>query len=168
MNELIDAVAQAYIDYTSPLVYLIEKVTESRQKGTILSLRQLEDFVEEATATTCTIIPLHALLSSVKDSDTGKAGDPTTRFIMEVIRENVLVMLRDNMTQAVSRLMRDYNDAAGSPQAIDTSLSRASHAICTELSRIKRLNRGFLPHPDLKELWERFSCRDDFAIPDLN
>ena len=167
MDELIDAVAQAYIDYTAPLVYLIEKVTESRQKDTTLSTQKLEDFVEEATATTCTIIPLHALLSSVKNSDMGKAGEPGTRFIMEVISENLLVLLRDNMARAISRLMRDYNDAAGSPQAIDTSLSRASLAICTELSRIKRLNRGVLPHPDLKELWERFSCRDELATLNL-
>ncbi len=168
MKGLIKAIAMAYVEYTAPLVYLIEKVTESSLIGATLSPQQLEDFVEEATATTCTIIPLHALLTSIRNTEMGTSDPPSLQFVHSVINENVLVQLRNNMAQAVSRLMRDYNDAAGSPQSIDTSLSRASHAICTELSRVKRLNRGFLPHPDLKELWERFSCRDDFAMPNPN
>jgi hypothetical protein len=168
MKGLIKAIAMAYVEYTAPLVYLIEKVTESNQKGATLSPQQMDDCVEEATAVTYTIIPLHALLSSIRNTEMGTSDPPSLQFVHSVINENVLVQLRNNMAQAVSRLIRDYNDAAGSPQAVDTSLSRASHAICTELSRIKRLNRGFLPHPDLKELWERFSCRDQFATLNLN
>ena len=167
MEELIEAIAQTYMEYTAPLIYLMEKVTESRQKGNTLSPAQLEDFVEEATSSTFNIFPLGTLLSSLKGIDMGKTGNPSSRFINQVINETALTLLRDNMARSTARLIKDYTTAISSGEDIDKALKRASHAICIELSRIKDLSSGILPHPDLRELWERFSCKDDFAALDL-
>jgi len=167
VEELIEAIAQTYIEYTAPLIYLMEKVTESRQKGNHLSPAQLDDFVEEATSSTFNIFSLRTLLSSLKDTDMGKAGNSSSRFINQFIKEPALTLLRDNMARSTASLIKDYAAAIGSGKDIDKALKRASHAICIELSRIKDLNRGILPHPDLEDLWERFSCKDDFAALDL-
>jgi hypothetical protein len=167
MEDFIEAVAQAYIEYSAPLVYLIEKITESSLTGSRLLPGQLEDYVDEASGSPFTIVPLHALLSSVKDADMGTSDPPSPQFVHRVINENVLVLLRDNMARAVSRLIRDYAHSGGAAQDIDAAVERASHAICIELSHLKDLNRGLLPHPDLKELWNWFSCTDDFAATDL-
>ncbi len=167
MKELIKAIAMAYVEYTAPLVYLIEKITESSLAGNRILPEQLEEFVDESSASTFTIFPQHALLSSVRDSDMGTSDPPSLQFVHHVIDENVLVLLRDNMARAVSRLIRNYENSGGDQQVIDAAVNRASRAICIELSRIRKLNRGLLPHPDLKELWDRYSCRDESAVLDL-
>ena len=167
VKEFIEAVTMAYVEYTAPLVNLIEKITESSLRDNRLLPGQLEDYLTEASASTFTIFPLHALLSSFRDTDMGTSDPPSLQFVHHVINENVLIHLRDNIALAASRLMRDYENSGGNQQDIDAAVNRASQAICIELSRIKDLNRGFMPHPDLKELWDRFSCQDDFAAPDL-
>ena len=151
----------AYVEYTAPLAYLIEKISESTQTGKRLLPSQLEDYVAEASSASFTIIPLHVLLSSISNTYLGTFDPPSLQFVHRVINENVLVLLRDDMTRAVSRLIRDYG--SGSPQEIEVAVKRASRTICLELSRIRELNRGSLPHPDLKELWERFSCKEVYV-----
>lgn len=161
MEELIDAIVQEYLVHIEPLAYLIEKVAEAGKAGMLLSAPDMEDLVEEASAAAFAIVPLHALLSSLRNTHLGNSDPPSFQFVRRVINENVLVLLRDNMARAVSRLIRDCGN--GSARDIDTAVKRASQTICVELARIKDLNRGFLPHPDLKELWDRFSCQELYS-----
>jgi len=168
MEELIDAIVHEYLVYIAPLEYLIEKVGESRKAGIILSASDMEGLVEESSASTFNIFPLHSLLSSVKNTDMSKSDSPSLQFVNHVINENVLVMLKENMAKAASRLIRNCSAGNGSLEDIDAAVKHASHAICLELVRIKELNRGFLPHPDLKELWDKFSCQVEFATLNLN
>jgi len=167
VEELIDAIVHEYLVYIEPLVYLIEKAEDSVESGAELSKSDMEDLYEEASSSSFNIFPLHALLSSVKKSDMGKSDTPSSRFVHQVINENVLVLLKDNMAKAAARLIKECSSGNGSRKDISAAVKRASHAVCIELKRIKDLNRGFLPDADLKELWDRFSCGDAFAELDL-
>lgn len=167
MEELIDTIVHEYIGYIAPLAHLIERITKSGQNGKQLTLQQLEDIVEEATSSTFNILPLHTLLSSLKDTDIAVFGPSSSRLIHRIITQNTLPQLRDNMARAVSRLINDYLEETESTEHINNALKAASNSICIELSRMKDLNSGSLPHPDLKVLWETFSCAEGFAELDL-
>lgn len=167
MEELLEAIAHTYLEYISPLMFLMEKISESRRLGNTLSTSQLENFVEEATTSTYTIIPLRALLSSLGSIDQGMIGNLSSRFISRIVHENVLVSLQNNMTTATTRLIKDHENASNRNKDMDRALERASRAICLELSRIRDLNGGFLPHPELKDLWENLSCTDRIQAVDL-
>jgi len=168
VEELIDAIVHEYLVYIEPLVYLIEKVEESAKSGVELSKSDIEDLYEEASSSAYNIFPLRALLSSVKNTDMGKSDTPGLQFIHRVINENVLGILKDNMAKAAARLMKECSAGNGSPFKIAEAVKLASHAVCIELTRIKDLNSGFLPDADLKELWDRFSCGNEFAQLDLD
>jgi dGTP triphosphohydrolase len=167
MEELLETIVHEYLGYIAPLAHLIEKITKSGQDGKQLNIQQLEDIVEEATSSTFNILPLHTLLSSLKDADIGDFGPSSSRLIHRIISQHTLPQLRDNMARSVTRLINDYLKKTESTEHINNALKAASNSICIELSHMKDLNSGFLPHPDLKVLWETFSCAEEFAELDL-
>ncbi len=75
-----------------------------------------------------------------------------------VIDEEILVVMLMNISRVKKRLVDALADPANTSQAKDAEVQAASSAICSELRRIRALNRNELPPGPLEHLWQSHAC----------
>jgi len=78
--------------------------------------------------------------------------------IYDCIDFETLQVIWGNIDEAEDRLKKALKDPANSNQEKDKEVKIAAATICAELRRIKSLNQGVLPHPELEQLWKSFDC----------
>jgi hypothetical protein len=77
-----------------------------------------------------------------------------------------LEVLWTNIDAAQNLLRDSLGDANKSETQKQQAIEAASATVCVELSRIRRLNRGVLPHPDLQKIAASFGCvPNDESLP---
>ncbi|HPA85023.1 MAG TPA: hypothetical protein PLJ30_09455 [Deltaproteobacteria bacterium] len=167
-EELIQAVAQEYVERLILLAHLIDSATEINRSGRSVSREEMWDILDEADASGFAIYTVHSLLSSLKPMDAGPLASPGMRFLHEIVSQDVIPSMRRHVAQAIDAIVREFSDRPGSRDAREKALVNASSVICMELSRLKQLHPGALPHPELVEMWESFYCDEGFAVIDFD
>lgn len=167
-EELIEAVVQEYVGRLAPLAHLIGSVAEISQSGRGVPQEKMRDILDEVSSSGYAIFPVHSLLSSLKPMEAGALASPGMKFLQEIVSQDVIPSMHRHVAQAIEDIIREFSGSPGNREAREKSLVNASSVICMELSRLKQLHRGTLPHQDLIDLWEAFYCDEGFAIIDMD
>jgi hypothetical protein len=72
-----------------------------------------------------------------------------------------LEALWTNIDSAQSTLRGALANPKATKDQKDQAIEAASATVCAELSRIRRLNRGILPHSDLQKISDSFGCNSE-------
>lgn len=75
-----------------------------------------------------------------------------------VIADDILDDIKDEIEKEKERLKDSMRDPANDNRAKDKAIDIANSNICAWLRRIKRLNGGTLPDPELERLWASHGC----------
>lgn len=167
-EELIRAVAQEYVDRLVPLAHLVGAIAGTVESGRDVSQTEIRDILDEAGNPNCTVFPVHCLISSLKPYDAGSITPPDVKFFHQLISGDVIPSMHRSVAQAVDGIVSAFAASPVSPEARKQALKNASETICMELSRLKDLCQGTLPHPDLAGLWESFSCDKSLPVIRMN
>lgn len=81
-----------------------------------------------------------------------------TAPVYECIAFETLESIFRNLRKADEQLMSALKDPGRSDREKEDEVQNASRTMCAELSRIRTLNQGELPHKELQRLWELFRC----------
>lgn len=96
--------------------------------------------------------------------ETMKAAEVTARRntvaveSLNVIDDDVLEVIRENIDREKERLKESLSDPANDNAAKDKAVDIADSTICSELFRIRRLNRDRLPQGDYERIWQSHKC----------
>lgn len=167
-EELIRAVAQEYVDRLAPLAHLVGTVAGIVESGRNVSQTEIRDILDEAGAPSCTVFPVHCLISSLRPYDAGSITPPDMKFFHELISGDVIPSMHRRVARTVDGIISAFAISPASPEARKRALKDASETICMELARFKQLCQGTLPHPDLTALWKTFSCDKGFPVMYMN
>lgn len=167
-EKLIQAVAQEYVDRLAPLAHLVGTVAKTVESGRDVSQAEIRDILDEAGNPNCTVFPVHCLISSLKPYDAGAITPPDMKFFHQLVSGDVIPSMHRSVARAVEGIVSGFAAFPASQGARRQALKNASETICMELSRLKQLCQGTLPHPDLANLWESFSCDESFPIIHLD
>ncbi len=163
-NELVRAVAREYVDQLAPLAHLVGAITGIVESGRSVSQTEIRDILDEAGASSCTVFPVHSLISSLSPYDAGAITPPDMKFFHELFSGDVIPSMHRRVTRAVDGIVSGFTSSPPSPEARKRALKDASETICMELSRLKQLCQGELPDPDLAGLWKSFSCDEGLSV----
>lgn len=95
--------------------------------------------------------------SSSSEEMTSLSPSLSAQVVNQVIPPTLLDVMRNNVTDRLSRLSEALADPDNTGQEKDKEADAAASAICRELKRIRKFNNGQLPD-DLQPHWESFGC----------
>jgi len=167
-EELIRAVAQEYMDGLTPLAHLIDCLADVTSNDMDISRGELWDILDKMNVSAYAVFPVHALLSCLRPADAGPMAPPGMRFLHEILSREIIPTMHRRVEQATENLIGVFTDRRSSRKVREQAQIKSSAVICTELSRLKQLHQGTLPHPDLVEMWNSFFCDEVLTTRDVD
>jgi len=132
----------------SALASLVSAWRTARSQGHDLADDEIDDAISSSSSSSW---------SSSSEEMSTLSSTLSAQVVNEVIPPALLDVMRNNITQRLSRLTEALADPDNTGQEKDKEADAAASAVCRELQRIRKFNSGRLPE-DLQRYWESFSC----------
>jgi hypothetical protein len=97
-------------------------------------------------------------LDDIEKQKIEQPSEEAVNELQDAIDPKILKALTGNVKKALRRFQKAILDPTNSNQTKEQEEKIARSAVCGDLARISRLNRGHLPTKELEKAWESFRC----------